>query len=145
VGFKQLPVPVQRRKTGKTSYSYAKKIDLAFSAVTSFSIAPLKIIFLSGLFVSLASFLCGMYLVWRHFQGGLVPGWASIVLSVLFTGGITNLSIGLIGLYVGRIFIQSKQRPQFFIEEELGGSSASAAPVDSRAGKVLTIRRQGEP
>ena len=145
VGFKQLAVPVQRRKTGKTSYSYAKKIDLAFSAVTSFSMAPLEIIFLSGLLVSFASFLCGMYLIWRHFQGGLVPGWASIVLSVLFTGGITNLSIGLIGLYVGRIFIQSKRRPQFFIEEELGGSSASAAPVDSRAGKVLTIRRQGEP
>jgi putative glycosyltransferase len=153
VGFKQLAVPVERRKTGQTSYNYAKKIDLAFSALTSFSIAPLQFIFLTGLLVSSLSLVGGIYLISRHLQGGLVPGWASIVLSVLFTGGITNLSIGLVGLYVGRIFIQSKRRPQFFIEEESGGSTLvlhspplrPAEAEQTKPIKLLTIRRQSEP
>jgi putative glycosyltransferase len=119
VGFKQVGLPVERRKTGRTSYNYAKKIDLALSAVTSFSTGPLHLIFLSGLFVSLASALAALALLARYLQGGLVPGWASIVLSILFMGGVTNLSIGLIGYYVGRIFIQSKNRPHFIVEKEL--------------------------
>jgi len=119
VGFKQAAVPVTRRKTGHTSYSYAKKIDLALSAVTSFSTGPLQVIFFSGLLVSLLSFAGAVVLVCDYLRGGLVPGWASIVLSILFMGGVTNLSIGLIGVYIGRIFIQSKNRPHFLIEKEL--------------------------
>ena len=119
VGFKQASVPVLRTKTGKTSYSYRKKVQLALSAVTSFSTGPLYFIFLTGIFVSMASVVTAIVLFVVYLNGQLVPGWASIVLSVLFTGGVTNLSIGLIGIYVGRIFIQSKQRPHFFIEKEL--------------------------
>jgi putative glycosyltransferase len=119
VGFKQVPVPVERKKTGTTSYNYAKKIDLALSAVTSFSTGPLKLIFLSGLFVSIGSLLAAVVLLWQHLRGNVVPGWTSIVLAILFMGGLTNLSIGLIGVYVGRIYMQSKHRPHFFVEKEL--------------------------
>jgi putative glycosyltransferase len=119
VGFKQIGVPVVRRKSRRTSYSYAKKIDLALSAVTSFSVGPLHLIFMSGLLVSMLSLVGAVLLLWRYLGGEVVPGWTSIVISVLFTGGVTNLSIGLIGIYIGRIFIQSKNRPQFFIEKEL--------------------------
>lgn len=119
VGFKQLGVPVDRKKTGKTSYNYRKKIELALTAVTSFSSGPLHFIFLLGLFVSGLSFLGALIVLFLYLRGDLVPGWVSIVLSILFTGGVTNLSIGLIGVYVGRIFVQSKQRPHFFIDREL--------------------------
>lgn len=119
VGFKQRAVPVKRQKSGKSSYDYAKKLELALSAVTSFSIGPLNLIFFSGLIVSAGALLGAVYLFIRYLRGGLVPGWASIVMSVLFMGGVTNLSIGLIGLYVGRIFIQAKRRPHFFIDKEL--------------------------
>ncbi|MEA2338264.1 MAG: polyisoprenyl-phosphate glycosyltransferase, partial [Thermoanaerobaculia bacterium] len=77
------------------------------------------LIFLMGLFTCIVSFLGALYLIWIRLTGQLVPGWASIVVSVLLMGGITNLSIGLIGFYVGRIFIQSKNRPRFFIAREL--------------------------
>ena len=119
VGFKQVGVPVERRKTGTTSYNFARKLELALSAITSFSVSPLKMIFVIGTLVSLGSFTGVLYLVWRHHRGDLVPGWASIVLSVLMVGGVTNLSIGLIGIYVGRIFIQSKRRPIFLVDREL--------------------------
>lgn len=119
VGFKQLGVPVDRKKTGKTSYNYRKKIELALTAVTSFSSGPLHFIFLLGLFVSGLSFVGALVVLFSYLRGDLVPGWVSIVLSILFTGGVTNLSIGLIGVYVGRIFVQSKQRPHFFIDREL--------------------------
>ena len=119
VGFKQVAVPVDRKKTGQTSYNYRKKIQLALSAVTSFSTGPLYLIFLIGLFVSLSSVVAAVALLVIYLRGQLVPGWASIVLSILFTGGLTNLSIGLIGIYVGRIFMQSKNRPHFFVEKEL--------------------------
>lgn len=122
VGFKQVGVPVVRKKTGKTSYNYIKKLDLALSAIASFSTGPLKFIFVSGLLVAAGSFIGGLILFVWYLRGGLVPGWASIVLALLFLGGMTNLSIGLIGVYVGRIFIQAKQRPHFFIDRELGGS-----------------------
>jgi putative glycosyltransferase len=119
VGFKQVGVPVLRKKTGVTSYNYAKKFDLALSALTSFSAGPLYFIFLMGLCTCAVSFLAALYLVWIRLTGHLVPGWASIIVSVLLMGGVTNLSIGLIGFYVGRIFIQSKNRPRFFIAREL--------------------------
>lgn len=119
VGFKQEAVAVDRTKTGQTSYNYAKKIDLALSAVTSFSAGPLHFIFMLGMFVSTVSFLGAILIVIRYMMGGVVPGWVTIVISILFTGGMTNLSIGLIGVYVGRIFVQSKRRPHYFIDREL--------------------------
>lgn len=120
VGFRQLAVPVERQKTGKTSYNYLKKIELALAAITSFSSGPLFIVFLIGLVVSGMSVVGGFLLLWQRLNGELVPGWASIVVTILFTGGVTNLSIGVIGLYVGRIFVQAKNRPRYFVERELG-------------------------
>lgn len=119
VGFRQVGVPVVRSKTGVTSYNYAKKFDLALSALTSFSTGPLYLIFLIGLCTCIVSFMGAIYLIWVRLTGHLVPGWASIIVSVLLMGGLTNLSIGLIGFYVGRIFIQSKNRPRYFIAREL--------------------------
>ncbi|MGH9421059.1 MAG: glycosyltransferase family 2 protein [Thermoanaerobaculia bacterium] len=119
VGFKQTGVPVVRTKTGVTSYSYAGKLSLAVSALTSFSAGPLYFIFLTGLLTCVISFLLAIFLIGMRLAGHLVPGWASIIVAVLLMGGLTNLSIGLIGFYVGRIFIQSKNRPRFFIAREL--------------------------
>lgn len=119
VGFKQQSVPVDRKKTGKTSYNYAKKFTLALNAITSFSDGPLRFIFVAGFTVSMLAFLGALILFVQYLRGGLVPGWASIVMSVLFMGGMTNLSIGLVGIYVGRVFVQTKRRPHYFIDREL--------------------------
>lgn len=119
VGFRQRAVPVERQKTGRTSYSYFKKLELALSAITSFSSGPLFLVFFLGLAVSGVSLIGAILLILQHAVGALVPGWASIVVAILFIGGVTNVSLGVIGLYVGRIFVQTKNRPRFFIEKEL--------------------------
>lgn len=119
VGFKQERVPVDRKKTGKTSYNFTRRLQLALTAITSFSSGPLYFVFLMGFAVSVLSVLGMLALLIQHLSGGVVPGWASIVCSVLFMGGVTNLSIGLIGVYVGRIFVQTKRRPHFLVDREL--------------------------
>jgi putative glycosyltransferase len=119
VGFSQRAVAVERQKTGKTSYNYLKKLELALSAITSFSSGPLFLVFFLGVAVSGASLIGALFLILQHATGALVPGWASIVVAILFIGGVTNVSLGVIGLYIGRIFVQTKNRPRFFIEKEL--------------------------
>lgn len=119
VGFKQQRVPVDRKKTGKTSYNLTRRMQLALTAITSFSSGPLYFVFLMGFAVSVLSVLGMLALLVQHLRGGIVPGWGSIVCAVLFMGGVTNLSIGLIGIYVGRIFVQTKGRPHFVIDREL--------------------------
>src|SRR5262249_18442425 len=118
-----------RNKTGRSSYNFTKKVQLALSAVTSFSARPLYLIFVLGLIVSLISVLVAIVLVVAHVQGLLVPGWASIVLSILFTGRLTNFSVGMLGIYLGRIYIQSKNRPLYFIEKEVSHDAAAATAL----------------
>jgi putative glycosyltransferase len=118
VGFQQLAVPAERSKTGRTSYTFLRRFELAVDALTSFTDRPLQLIFLAGLAISLLSAGCGVWLVIRRLTGDLVSGWASIMISIWFFGGAITALIGLVGLYVGKTFVQAKHRPRFIIDRE---------------------------
>jgi glycosyltransferase involved in cell wall biosynthesis len=120
IGFKTSKVyyEVLPRKAGKTKYSMGKMVSLALDGITSFSPFPLRIITLAGFFVAMASFLVGIWtIIVRLFTDLTVAGWTSIVVPIYFLGGIQLLSIGIIGEYISKIYLETKKRPRFIIEK----------------------------
>ena len=120
IGFRQIGVPYGRdaRYAGETKYPFRKMARLATDAVTSFSTAPIRAVTTLGL-VSVA--FCMLALVWtlylRLFTDRTIQGWTSVLVVVLFLGGVQLLSIGIIGQYVGRIYDEVKGRPLYLVEE----------------------------
>jgi glycosyltransferase involved in cell wall biosynthesis len=107
------------RQAGTTKWNYAKLIHLAFEGITSFSIRPLRIATAAGLVTSVISVMMAIFLVSKTlFWGDPVAGYPSLMTVVLLLGGMQLLSIGLMGEYVGRLFIESKQRPNFVVMNE---------------------------
>jgi glycosyltransferase involved in cell wall biosynthesis len=120
LGFKTTTVYYQRdvRFAGKSKYTFRKMVALAWDGVTSFSAVPLRLITALGLLISLVSIGVSIWaIVIRVFTARAVPGWASTVIPMYFLGGIQLLSIGVIGEYVAKIYMESKRRPKFFIEK----------------------------
>lgn len=121
MGFRQTAVEYDRqaRQAGDTGYTYRKMIGFALDGITSFSNFPLKVATLSGFFVSLISFVLMIYALWSRFVWKVYePGWTSLMLSVLFIGGIQLIAVGIIGEYIGRIATNVKQRPLYLIREQ---------------------------
>jgi len=120
VGFKQEIVHYRReeRQAGETKYNLLRMLGLALDGITSFTAFPLRLITLLGFVVSLLAFLAGIWALvsWGVFAN-TVPGWTSMVLSMYFLGGIQLLSIGIIGEYLGKNYLESKHRPRFIIEK----------------------------
>lgn len=120
VGFKTTSVSyqVQKRYAGKSSWSFFSLLDLALTGVTSFSSIPLKFWAVVGSLIAGISLSFALYMVARTLLFGTdVPGYASIIVSVSFFGGIQLLSVGILGEYIARIFQEVKRRPQYIIEE----------------------------
>lgn len=120
MGFKQTFVEYERaeRLSGDTGYTWRKMTRFALDGITSFSNFPLKMATISGFVVSFISFLLMLYALYSRFiLKEYEPGWTSLMLSVLFIGGIQLLSIGIIGEYVGRISNNIKQRPLYLVNE----------------------------
>ena len=120
VGFKQSCVLYERqaRYAGETKYPLKKMVKLAVNAITSFSDWPLQLAFKIGMFVSFLSFITALSLIFLSFTDiMLVPGWASIMVFMGFLNGMMMMMMGLIGIYVGRIFEQTKSRPLYIVEE----------------------------
>lgn len=119
VGFKQTSVKFHReeRFAGQTKYPLRKMVRFALDAITSFSVTPLRLASLVGVACAgLAIFVSiGVLISWV--AGATVQGWASTMIMMLFMSGVQLIMIGLLGEYVGRMYIQSKQRPLFIIEE----------------------------
>ncbi len=108
----------QARQMGESNYSIRKMISLGIDGITSFSIVPLRVIAALGLTVFLGSLLLAIWALWVRFAlADVVPGWASSVLPQYFLGGIQLLSIGVLGEYVAKIYIETKRRPRFLIEK----------------------------
>lgn len=109
---------VQPRHAGKTKYSLKKMISLALNGVTSFSVRPLRIASLLGGFISFLAFLYALYAIYlRLFTTEAVPGWTSVLVAVLFIGGMQLIVIGIIGEYLGKLFMQQKNRPPYILKE----------------------------
>lgn len=113
-----VPMEERERAAGSTNYTMRKLINLWLNGFTSFSVAPLRIADVLGLVCALAGFLYGMYVVLRKLLfNDIVAGYASLLAGVLFVGGVIMILLGLIGEYVGRIFICINQSPQFVVRE----------------------------
>jgi len=121
LGFPVSLVPYERqaRTAGETKYTMRKMIRLALDGVTSFSIMPLRIIAFAGGAIFLGTMLATLYFLYAYFvhSADMVPGWASTVLPMLFLGGVQLLSIGVLGEYVGKIYLETKRRPRFIVQE----------------------------
>lgn len=110
---------VQKRHAGNTKYTFRKMISLAVAGITSFSIKPLRLSVSIGLIISFLSFLYGVYAVYaRFYRNDVVEGWTSVMVAVLFIGGIQLVMIGIIGEYLGKMFIQNKGRRPYIIAEK---------------------------
>jgi len=120
VGFKQVPVEYQREKrfAGETKYPLRKMISFAMDAITSFSYRPLKFATLLGMIISVLSFLFILYVLYQvFFTDRTIAGWASTIAAILFTQGIVLMLLGLMGEYIGRIYTEIQNRPNYIIQE----------------------------
>ena len=123
IGFSTSSVQVTsgQRKTGKTKYNFLRSLNFAINSLVSFSTKPLRIMSMIGFFIAGASLVyLVIILIQKLFYGIPVFGWTTIISLITFLGGMQIIGIGLIGEYVGRTFIEAKQRPLFIIEDEIG-------------------------
>jgi len=119
VGFKTAVVEYKRekRKAGKTNFNGWKLWNFAIEGITSFSTVPLIIWLYLGLFISLSAFCYGSFIIIRTLIFGIdVPGYASLLTTILFLGGVQMIGIGVIGEYIGRMYMESKKRPPYIID-----------------------------
>ena len=119
VGFKSTCVYYERREriAGESHYPLKKMLALAFDGITSLSIKPIRIITGLGVFISLAAFALIIYALVSYFTGNVVSGWASSLIVTCFLGGIQLICLGVIGEYVGKIYMETKARPRFIISQ----------------------------
>lgn len=119
VGFPSSCVYYERneRLAGESHYPLRKMLALAFDGITSLSIKPIRIITNLGLLISAASFAAILWVLLSFFFGSVVPGWSSTLLCVCLLGGIQLIAIGVLGEYIGKIYMESKERPRFIIQE----------------------------
>jgi len=120
LGFKFTQIEIEHlpREYGQSSYTFSKLLNLAIDNIISQSNKPLKLSIKFGFFISFASMLFAIYLIGRYFISGIpVAGWTSVMVSIYFIGGLLFANLGLIGLYIGKIFDETKNRPLYVIEE----------------------------
>ena len=119
IGFKQISLAYQpeKRLSGETKYSYKKMISFGLKGFTSFSTKPLYFAAYLGMIFSLLSTLSIPYIIHAFYTGSQVPGWASVIAAIVFFGGINLMILGIIGIYLSKLFTQSKSRPHYIIKE----------------------------
>jgi glycosyltransferase involved in cell wall biosynthesis len=120
VGFRQLPVVYHRdqRHAGQTKWNYWRLWNFAIDGITSFSGAPLKVATYVGLLAALLAFAFGLWVLGKALlHGDPVQGYPSLMVVVLFLGGIQLMALGVIGEYLGRLYVESKQRPLYLVDE----------------------------
>lgn len=116
----QIPVDHQPRKAGRTGYSISKLVVLALNLFTNFSLLPLQAVSLVGFLAATSGLLAGIYYLVCSLQQNIhVPGYASIIVSILVLGGVQLLSLGMIGEYVGRLHLNVNRKPQYTIRQEI--------------------------
>lgn len=119
LGFTTTTVYYDRaeRFAGKTKYSLGRMLGLAVDGITSFSVTPLRLISSLGFMVCLLSISMVAWVIYGHFvTNSTIPGWASSVLPIYFLGGIQLVSIGVVGEYIAKMYLETKRRPRYFIE-----------------------------
>lgn len=118
VGFSQYAIDYipDARLSGESKYSLKKMIKLAIQGITAFSVRPLYTAIYMGFTFSALSVLYLPYVLYSYFNGHVISGWASLMMTVVFIGGLQLIIMGIIGIYIGKIFLQSKQRPNYIVK-----------------------------
>ena len=121
VGFPSCVVYYDRpeRKAGKTKYAFRKMLEFAIDGLTSFSVIPLRICSLVGIFVSFLALLMLFWSLFAKISGGVLPGWTSTVAPLYLLGGVQLLFLGIVGEYIGKIYSEVKNRPRYIIQETI--------------------------
>ena len=120
IGFKQLGIEYtpNERFSGKTKYTFSKMVRFALTGITSSSAKPLYFSIYLGAFLALCSFFYGLYAIYVSlYTTEAVAGWTSTIASSLFIGGIQLMMIGIVGIYLGKLFSESKNRPNYIVSE----------------------------
>lgn len=109
----------KERVAGESKYPLKKMLALAFNGISSFSVKPISMITGLGLFIIVCSIFAALYALISYFTGSVVPGWTSLILSIWFLGGLQLMAVGMVGQYIGKIYMEVKQRPRYNIEKIL--------------------------
>lgn len=109
----------EERFAGESKYPFMKMLNFAIDGITSFSVKPLRFIFMLGISFIIISFIMLIYTLYSYFYLSVAPGWTSLILSVWFCSGCILASIGIIGEYIGKSYIESKHRPRYNIDKVL--------------------------
>jgi len=135
IGFHQVALAYDRapRTSGKSHYSFARMIGLAFDALTSFSIVPLRLASYLGLLVGVLGILMLGYSLGSWALGHVVEGWTSLLTVILILGSTQLILFGLLGEYVGRLYLESKRRPLFVIDQVLTQNASTSAEARATA------------
>jgi putative glycosyltransferase len=132
VGFVKIPLVVSKAQTSPSTYDFGRKFSLVINTITSTSAKPLWFIFYFGLIITLTSFLSISYFVFRRLIWGVATdGWTSLIVSIWFFGGIFTLFLGIIGIYISRVYMETKKRPYVNIRDRYGWSTASGSELPS--------------
>ena len=110
---------ISEREAGVSKYTLGKMLNLAMDGITSFSVKPLYNIIYLGVFFLIVSFCIGIYVLHALIAGTAVPGWSSLILSIWLVGGFVLISVGVAGVYIGKIYNEVKRRPLYNIQEVL--------------------------
>ncbi|MDT0016359.1 glycosyltransferase family 2 protein [Listeria swaminathanii] len=121
LGFKSTKVFYNRneRFAGESKYPLKKMVLFAVDGITSFSVAPIRLLLVIGSVIFMIGVVMGIYAIAQKIIGAVVPGWTSLIVSLWLIGGIQLIGIGVLGEYIGKIFKQVKERPRFTIEENV--------------------------
>jgi putative glycosyltransferase len=114
-GFRQVGVPIVKGHRSDTTYSPRLRLSTLVNGITSFSTAPLNLMVMLGMTLSLISFVAGIIVIMAKLSRNIAAGWASLIVSIWFMGGIIVFCLGIIGIYISRIFVETKNRPYVIV------------------------------
>lgn len=140
IGLRQVPLAYDRapRRSGASNYPLARMMGLAFDALTSFSIVPLRVASYLGLLLGILSLLMLGYTLGSWASGHVVEGWTSLLTVVLVLGAAQLILFGVMGEYIGRLYLETKRRPLFIIDQVLTQNGAVSPPAPDRAPKEVS-------
>ncbi len=121
IGYKSATVDdvISDREHGQSKYTLRKMLNLAFDGITSFSIRPIQVITITGTVMLILAFAMLIYVIVSRLMGYYVPGWSSLMLSVWFIGSVLTISIGIVGTYIGKMYMEMKRRPRYIVDQSL--------------------------
>ncbi|MCL2623072.1 MAG: glycosyltransferase family 2 protein [Planctomycetaceae bacterium] len=135
LGFRQIGIPyiANPRKAGVSKYTLRKMLAFALDGITGFSTKPLRWITYLGMMVASVSILYACYVLFETiFLGLQTPGWPTLIITVLLLGGVQLISLGVIGEYIGKIYVETKQRPLYVVQKKIGFAAENSEENDDR-------------